>query len=454
LVRGARRRAALAIKGKERVPQLALFKSQEFQPLPETAQLLAKCGFYFSLSVLLYAVLFPFHFDFSGRHLLSAWSQAGFIPFWNAKKGLHLAGDDIANILFTFPLGFFGFLHFAGRKDKWTLCRWAILGLAFGLGAEIIQLAIPTRASGITDIINNGLGAFLGAAIAAARGRPALEFFTGAAAEQRNIYLWMLIWSLVAMVGPYDLSQDSATHINSIAPFFGTEPWQLDALIGAEWLRMAGFALIGALAARLAVPGRRKRTLQQPLSAAALVLLFPVILQCIRLLVESEGPSLDDLALDVFGALAGAFASLFIPPMLAASSGFLLFTAALIAAGLSPYHFSGWNHILVFQWIPFYDFCSNRSPLSFYEAILNLFSFAIMGGLLQLSFPRQRRAHIAFYAMAFSGAIEFVQTFLPARTAGITDILVAGLGAWTGAHICAAIESERLGQKLFAKKAF
>jgi len=144
--------------------------------------------------------------------------------------------------------------------------------------------------------------------------------------------------------------------------------------------------------------------------------------------------------------LAGGFASLFVPPALRAFSGFLLFNVALAAEELSPYRFSGRQSGDSFQWIPFYRFCSDRTPASLYDPILSFFGFAILGGLLQLSFPRCGRWHVAIYALAFSGAMEFTQTFLPARSAGITDILVAGMGAWTGAYFCAAIESARLLQ--------
>jgi len=34
---------------------------------------------------------------------------------------------------------------------------------------------------------------------------------------------------------------------------------------------------------------------------------------------------------------------------------------------------------------------------------------------------------VALYALFFAGAIEFVQTFLPAHTAGITDMIMAAL---------------------------
>jgi glycopeptide antibiotics resistance protein len=190
--------------------------------------------------------------------------------------------------------------------------------------------------------------------------------------------------------------------------------------------------------------------LGQPLTAAALIILFPAVLQCARLLVESRTPVFDDMALDIFAALAGAFASLFITPLRQAFIGSLLFQAALVVSGLSPFSFAGWRQGIPFQWIPFYEFCSSRTPNALYETILCFFSFAILGGLLQLSFPKFQRRHIALYALVFAAAIEFFQTFLPARTAGIMDIITAALGAWTGAHICAAVESVRLTQKLSA----
>jgi glycopeptide antibiotics resistance protein len=419
---------------KERVSE-----SQSCQPLPGAARLLSKYGFYLSISIFIYADLFPFQFDFSWLHLYTAWSRAVLVPYWSARAGLHVTADDVPNILLTMPLGFAGFLHYRDRRRMSAFCKWWAVGLAFGLAAELIQLAIRTRASDVTDAINNSFGVLLGATVASGVGQRALKFFTGTAPERRNIYLWMVICSLIAMLGPYDPRPDSLSRLLH-------HPWESGALMGKEWVPMAGFALIGALAARVAVPGRRKPTMKRPLVAAALVLVLPVIFGCARLLVESGSPSLDDLALDIFAALAGGFASLFIPPTLRPFSGFLLFNVALVAEALSPYRFSGWHPGASFQWIPFYEFCSSRTPSSFYDAILSFVSFAILGGFLELSFPRYGRWHAAIYAVAFSGAMELLQTFLPARTAGITDILVAGLGAWTGAYFCAAVESARSGR--------
>ncbi len=416
----------------------------------DAARLLSRCGFYFSLSVYLYAVLFPFRLDFSWNHLLQAWSQVKFIPYWDIHSGMRIVPDDLANILLTMPLGFTGFLYF--RKKPWPVLRWLAIGLACGLAAELSQLAIPTRATTVSDAINNGLGAFLGAAAACLIGRRALEFFTGTALERRNVYLWLVICCLVAMLGPYEIGPDYMSHIRSGLLMIRDQPLHHESLYGEEWLRMAGFALIGALAVRLAVPGRRKRTIWRPISAAALVLLLPVALYGVHLLTESRPPSLDDLALNIFAILAGAFASLFVPPLLQARSGFLLFTVALIVAGLSPYSFSGWHKSVPFGWMPFYEFCANRTPASLYELVLIFVGFGILGGFLRLSFPRWRQWHVAVYSMGFSAAIEFAQTFIPARTAGTSAILLAGIGAWAGAYVCTAVQSARLNDRLFLNR--
>jgi glycopeptide antibiotics resistance protein len=434
----------------ERTPDLSPPEIRNCESPTNAIRLLSRYGFYFSLFAYLYAVLFPFRFDFSWHHLSTAWSGVVFVPFWDLRQGFRIVPDDIANILLTMPLGFAGFLYFRGKAHG--VFRWWVLGLCFGLAAEVVQLAIPTRATVLSDAINNSLGAVLGAAIASGVGRRALEFFTGTAAERRNIYLWMMVWCIVAMLGPYEVGPDYVSHFHSPLLMFRNEPGSAESLYGDEWLQMAAYALVGALAIRLAVPGRRKRTARQPASAAVLVLVFPVIMHVARFLTGTHPPSINELALNLFGALAGAFASLFIPPALQALSGFALFTLALIAAGLSPFAFSPLSKASSFQWIPFYEFCTTRTPSLLYEPVLSLVSCAILGGFLRLSFPRWRQWHVVLYSVGFAAVIECIQIFLPARTAGTGDIILAGTGAWAGAYICAAVQSARLNDRLFLNR--
>jgi VanZ family protein len=418
-----------------------------YRPLPDAAEILAKYGFYFSLCMCLYADLFPFRLDLSSLQLSTAWSQAILIPYRYPDKGFRIIADDISNILLMLPLGLMGFLHFGDRSGKRGILKWSALGFAFGLAAECAQLAIPTRASVITDAVNNGLGTFLGAAVASARGWRILEYFTGVALERRNIYLWLLICSLLAMLGPYTLDTDSLSGVGTHPGVIAGTAAESKASLGEEWLRMAAFASIGALAFRLAVPGRRRPTLRQPLATAALILLFPMILHLARLMIGLSHPALDDLALDISSAIVGGMVSLFVPPARRPLGGFLLFQAALIAAALSPYAFSGWRQGPSFQWIPFYELCVHRAPMALYEAILCLVGFALMGGFMRLSFTRLSGRNIAAYALMLSGAIECAQTFLPARIPGASDLILSSLGAWTGAYICGAVESARLNER-------
>ncbi len=426
------------------MPEPILIKRVDGESQTAATLLLLRYGFYFSILFYCYAALFPFRFVFSGHELSAAWSHASLLPYWDTPgRRIHGIPDVVANILLTLPLGFFGFLYRAAQSRTWAVWKWCALGLALGTAAEVVQLAIPMRSSGVTDVINNGLGAFLGAVLARASGQRTVKYLTGTAAERRNIYLWMLIWSMVAMLGPFDVSLDYFPRLRSGVRFLLANPWESGTLLGAGWLRMAGFALIGALASRLAIPGRRKRSKKRLATVVALVLFLPVALDFTRLFVESSPPFLRDLATELLGAGAGFVVGLAAPAVVRPLAGFLLLNSALIAAGLSPFYFVGWHDRPDFQWIPLYECCSLRTPAALYEVVLNLFSFAVLGGLLQLSFLRRRRWLVVAYAVVLAAGIEFAQTFLPARSAGITDILMAGLGAWTGALMCAAVEFAR-----------
>ena len=426
------------------MPESLQIKPVDSQLQTEPSLLLLKYGFYFSILFYCYAALFPFQFVFSVHQLSTAWSHASLLPYWDTPgRRFHGIPDVAANILLTLPLGFFGFLYRAGQSRTWAIWKWCALGLVLGTAAEIVQLAIPTRSSGVTDLINNGLGAFLGAVFARGSGQHVVKYLTGTAAERRNIYLWMLICSTVAMFGPFDVSLDYFSHLRSGVRFLLADPWKSATLLGAGWLRIAGLALIGALASRLVVRGRRKRSKKRLVTVVALILLLPVALEFTRTFIESSPLSLRDLATELLGACAGFVLGLAAPVLVRPLAGFLLLNSAIIAAGLSPFHFIGWHDRPDFQWIPLYEFCSRRTPTALYELVLNLFSFAIWGGLLQLSFLRRPRWLVVAYAVALSAGVEFAQTFLPARSAGITDILMAGLGAWTGALMCAAVANSR-----------
>jgi glycopeptide antibiotics resistance protein len=71
--------------------------------------------------------------------------------------------DVVGNTLVFMPLGFglAGALH---RGNAWqTIYRAALGGFLVSLAIELLQLAIPSRATDVDDLIFNSLGALLGA---------------------------------------------------------------------------------------------------------------------------------------------------------------------------------------------------------------------------------------------------------------------------------------------------
>lgn len=70
--------------------------------------------------------------------------------------------DFIANIFLFIPIGFL--FKLSSRPDKNVLCLNAFfLGISLSIAIEFTQLFIPGRYTQVIDVINNGVGAWLGA---------------------------------------------------------------------------------------------------------------------------------------------------------------------------------------------------------------------------------------------------------------------------------------------------
>jgi glycopeptide antibiotics resistance protein len=129
--------------------------------------------------------------------------------------------------------------------------------------------------------------------------------------------------------------------------------------------------------------------------------------------------------MNLAGCACGIAAAYFIPFFVRRRVGFFLISLALAAQGLSPYHFEGRSQ---FEWIPFIEYYQRITGAALQDALVGLLSY----GLLAALWPR--RAAIV-WAILLAGGIETAQLFLPTRSPGITDVVIAGLGAWIGFSI-------------------
>jgi glycopeptide antibiotics resistance protein len=383
------------------------------QSVAMNLRLLVPCRYGFFLSILLffYGTLFPFHFDFSA----CAWSRIVMIPYWDVERGrIHSLPDMLSNALLTVPLGFFGFIAWSRQKKLRSLAGWFSLGFALGALSETIQLAIPSRMSDITDALNNGFGCFAGAAFAFLFGSRILEFFSGLLFDRKSTYFLILLGIVILNMSlPFDFSMD-ISRLGFHVRHLWINPWEHGQPIQDEWIQAALFVMLGALAGSIGRP----RTI-------FLAFVLPFILEPMQFLIESHAPSMRDLFMNFAGTTLGVAAARKMPLLVRPAAGFALMNFALLAQGLSPCHFAQRSH---FEWIPLVEYYSQTTAAALYDAMSGLLSY----GLLATLWPRKTTI---LWSIFLSGAIEFIQMFLPGRFAGTTDILIASFGAWAGYSI-------------------
>jgi len=84
------------------------------------------------------------------------WNE--FTPGWDYWKNVGI------NIIGFIPFGFFFYAYFSlGQTPKGTLAKTIAFGFATSLIIEVLQAFLPTRDSGMTDLITNTFGTALGA---------------------------------------------------------------------------------------------------------------------------------------------------------------------------------------------------------------------------------------------------------------------------------------------------
>jgi glycopeptide antibiotics resistance protein len=386
---------------------------------PESLITFFRYGFYLSVLLLFYGTFFPFHFDFSEQTLHRTWSEVGFIPYWNIDRGrIPSVPDMVSNVLLTLPIGFFGLLWRGRNRQFPGIARWFVLGFCLGLLVEFAQLGIPSRTSDITDALNNGLGAFGGALLASMIGKYLHNLLAGSLLDRKSTYCLILTGTILAgMLLPFDFSIE-VSHLRSSLRSLLHHPWEPGSPLSDEWIEMAKFILLGAIVGRMNKP-----------RLAVFAIMLPFILEPMQLIVESHVPSLRDLFINFVGIMGGLATARIFPALVRPATGLVIMSAALIAQGLSPYSFGAQHR---FEWVPLVEYYRQTTGAALYDAMAGLLNY----GLLTAIWPK--RISI-FWAVLLAGGIEAAQIFISTRSAGITDILIAGIGAWVGFSILQAM---------------
>jgi VanZ family protein len=353
------------------------------------------------VAVILYGSLYPFAFyqpeDGVGplKHLVESWAET---------PG---RGDFVANIFLYLPLGFFGSLAVAGSGR--ALLRILLVALAGGTLSttmELTQYYIAGRVSAADDVYANLIGTVLGAIAGNFVGGDFLWLPLRDVAANRVPCLLLGLW-LAYRLYPYVPTIDLHKYWDALKPvLFYPRPTGYDLFrYTAVWLT------VGSLIE--AIGGRRRGWLLFPLFITAALSAKVVII----------GKSLSA------AEIAGAATALAVWLLLAVNvSGririiatALLFSAYIVAERLEPFQFSAYGQ--AFGWIPFRSFLYGSVEVNITSFLEKAFLYGALIWLLGRSGLRSGVSTILAAIMLF--AASWTETYLPGRSAEITDALMA-----------------------------
>jgi len=362
----------------------------------------------FTILLIVYGSLFPFHFGVRAEipH-----------PFWTLTHNWppidrYFYRDAVVNLLLYMPLGILAFAWLMEKpKEKLSALPAAALALAAGAllsgSMEFLQAFDRPREPSPMDLVTNVLGTAAGIALARTyqnalarfSHHPALK----AAFRPSGAWLLLLFWTaselcpLFPNLSPFVFRHKLAALAN-LAAFH----WADAATVAVDCLAVACLleAVAGARASRYLLP--------------LVLLLVPA-----KILIQDRTLQLAEVLGAVCAGLAWGF-------------GFWryrrhtlvvawLAVASLLVRGLAPYRWSAAAG--PFSWIPFgatlsYDYAAAMQPI--------LQKGFLYGSSIWLFWATgRRRLAPAIGIAALLAAIEFAQRHLPGRTAEITDPVYA-----------------------------
>jgi VanZ family protein len=358
----------------------------------------------FTILLIVYGSLFPFHFAVRPEIPDPLWSVLHNWPTIDR----YFYGDVIVNLLLYMPLGVLAFVWLRGRLPALPAAALALAGGALLSGSmEFLQGFDRPREPSPLDLLNNTVGTAVGIALARTyqsslaglSRRPALR----AALRPSGAWLLLLFWA-AAQTSPFfpSLGLFALRHkLFALA--------NLEAFHWTDALTIAVHCLVVAcLLEAIAGPQAARRLLP-----------FVLLLLPAKILIQDRNPAPAELLGAVLAILVWGY-------------GFWryrnrtiviawLSVAALIVRGLAPYRFQAAAG--PFSWVPFgatlsYVYATAMQPI--------LEKGFLYGAGIWLFWAAGRR-HLApaIGVATLLAAIECIQRYLPGRTAEITDPLYA-----------------------------
>jgi VanZ family protein len=348
---------------------------------------------------IVYGSLYPFDFRVPPP---GPGAVGAFLESWDKRPG---RGDFLANILLYIPFGLFfllGCRH--GRPFAGKLFLTVFSGALLSLCMELTQYYDAGRDTEATDFYANALGMFLGALAALVAGaRLAISSASQIALRPKTLVFAWVSYRLYPYVPTIDLHK----YWNALKPVF-LRP----SLNGYDLFRQAAIWLTLCALIDAAVRGRR---------STRLVLLFAVTVLCAKVLIVDTDLRVAELA--GFGIAFAIWLCLLICPLrVRAGVAGVVLCCYVAASRLEPFQFQATQR--PFGWIPFYSFMFGSLTVDTLSFLEKFFLYGSMLYLLGLA-SGSRRLSVAVSVAVLLLATSWMETFLPGRSAEITDALMA-----------------------------
>ena len=348
--------------------------------------------------VIAYGSLYPFNFSVP---VAGPGPVHALLATWANRPG---RGDFLSNILLYTPLGFFGALTFADRLRPVTrLLATILLGATLSVSMELTQYYDVGRDTQAVDAYANVLGTAVGALAGVIIGGPRHWGLVSAIAVHRIPTLLVVAWGAYRLY-PFVPTIDLHKYWNTLKPLILSPSLSGYNLFRhtAIWLTM--FTLLSKIAAE-------QRLLIVPLFVFLVLFSKILIISTSLSVAEVVGAVVAYLIWLVFYHNRRSYVAIVL----------ILFAAMVIAQRLEPFQFA--DHQVPFGWIPFRSFMYGSIDVDVLSFLEKFFLYGSSIWLLAEAGVSNRSATGIVAGTLFATSIA--ETYLPHRSAEITDALMA-----------------------------
>lgn len=338
----------------------------------------------------------------------------------------------------------------------WPLC------ILLALSVEFIQVFIPERTSSGSDVLAQGLGAIVGM----------LGWWESGPQLTRLLRAWqtspdinnlatrlfigyLLLLGLLQFL-PLDLTLSPGRMARKAYYDVHFVPFSEFVGLSAEqgWRQIQNWLGLGITFVPLGLLGTRMRRQRENRKyhhwdMIALFLVVPFALESGQIFVQSRLPTAAGFLIAVLGTVIGGVLAqmcLWSSTRLISILGLILWFSVMAVMMWAPFHFESSISYSCDTLLPLGEIRFSDPIAMFCQWVTRLIAYSLLGSIIAINCEHSGKCvWMGFIiGMCVGLSFELIQLFLPARTPGATDVLLAATGTAIGARITSRLQTDKL----------